>query len=412
VSAEERVTYRSVLANREFTAILAGQGLSTMGDQLARIAIAILIFERTDSAFAASATYAASFLTYLLGGPILSAMSDRYPRTTVMIVCDLVRVPAILALCRHGLPVWAYFVVIAFIGLFGPPFDSARSALQPDLLQGDEYVVGSGLMNIVLQFGQVLGFVAGGALVTLISARGTLLIDAATFLVSAGLVLLWVRPRRAAQAPEDRGRILKDTLDGIRLVRASADLQRYLLFSVLTSAAVITPEGLAVPVSRSLGAGNTAAGFLTAAIPAGTVIGGLLVLRLEPAVRLARLPELALLCVVPLLATPLISDVRGLVALWFVAGLGNCVTLIAAAAYMQACPAEFRSRAYGVAVTLLQASQGAGLLVAGWIASPLGTRAAAATVATFVLVSLVSLPSLRLPRIAQGNSQFVRGKAQ
>ncbi|MDX6217399.1 MAG: hypothetical protein QOG99_2983, partial [Frankiales bacterium] len=309
------MTYRAVLANREFAALLIGQGLSTIGDQLARIAIAILVFERTGSALAASATYAVSFLTYLLGGPVLSAVSDRYPRAGVMVMCDVLRAPAILLLCASDVPLWAYFVVLVLVGLLSPPFDSARSGLQPDLLPGDQYVVGNGLMNLVLQFGQVLGFLAGGALVGLVSTRGALAIDAASFLISAGFVLACVVPRRAAQDRADRGRLLTDTRKGVSLVRSSPALRRYLLYSVLTSAAVITPEGLAVPVSRALHSDNVMAGFLTAAIPAGTVIGGLVVLRLAPERRLVLLPHLSLLCTVPLLFTPLVNQAALLVAL-------------------------------------------------------------------------------------------------
>ncbi|MCU1624570.1 MAG: transporter [Frankiales bacterium] len=406
------MTYRAVLANREFAALLVGQGLSTIGDQLARIAIAILVFERTGSALAASATYAVSFLTYLLGGPVLSAVSDRYPRAGVMVMCDVLRAPAILVLCAPDVPLWAYFVVLVVVGLMSPPFDSARSGLQPDLLPGDQYVVGNGLMNLVLQFGQVLGFLAGGALVGLVSARGALAIDAASFLISAGFVLACVVPRRAAQDRADRGRLLTDTRKGVSLVRSSPALRRYLFFSVLTSAAVITPEGLAVPVSRALHSDNVMAGFLTAAIPAGTVIGGLVVLRLSPERRLVLLPHLSLLCTVPLLVTPLINQAAMLVALWCLAGLGNCVTLIAAAAYMQACPPEFRSRAYGVAVTLLQATQGVALLVSGWLAGPVGTRGAVALVAAVVVLGLAGLPVLRATSEPQGVPHFVRGNAR
>jgi MFS family permease len=411
VTGEPRVTYRAVLANREFAALLVGQGLSTVGDQLARIAIAILVFERTGSALAASATYAVTFLTYLLGGPVLSVFSDRYPRAGVMVLCDVIRAPAILTLCASDVPLWTYFLVLILVGLLSPPFDSARSGLQPDLLPGDQYVVGNGLMNLVLQFGQVLGFLVGGALVGFLSARGALAIDAASFLVSAGFVLACVAPRRAAQEKAQRGRLLTDTLNGVTLVRSSALLRRYLLFSVLTSAAVITPEGMAVPISRSLHGGNLAAGVLTAAIPAGTVIGGLAILRVAPARRLELLPRLSLLCTVPLLVTPLISGIPLLTAIWVLAGLGNCVTLVAAAAYMQACPPDFRSRAYGVAVTLLQATQGAVLLLVGWLAAPVGPRASIAVLAGVALVALVALPSLRSIREPQGTRHFVRENA-
>ena len=388
MAAGERVTYRAVLRNREFAALIFSQGLSTLGDQLARIAVSILVFVHTGSALAASATYAVAYLAYLFGGPILSAISDRRPRVGVMVVCDVARAPAILALAVFQPPVWVYFVVLVFVGLLSPPFDSARSAIQPEILDGEAYRVGNALMNVVLQGGQVLGFVLGGALVSLISERGALAIDAATFLVSAGLVLSGVRPRAAAQTEADRAGLIADTRNGFRYVRRSPELIRYLTLSLLTSAAVIAPEGLAVPTSRSLGGGAIAAGFLTAAIPAGTVLGGLLILRLPIERRLLWLPRVALLTPLPLLATPMADSLDVVFVLWFVAGLGNCVSLVAASAYMEACPGELRARAYGVAVTALQVAQGAVLLLSGALSDPLGPSSAIAVLAAAAIALL------------------------
>jgi MFS family permease len=403
-----------VLANREFAALLISQTLSVAGNQLARIAVAILVYQRTGSAFAASATYALSYLTYLLGGPVLSAISDRSPRVEVMVVCDLLRAPLILALCISGLPLWTLFLSLAAVGLLSPPFDSACSALQPEILAGDAYVVGNGLIHVVLEFAQVLGFVAGGALVALTSTRGALAVDAATFMISAGVVLALIASRAPAQEAGQRGTLLSDTRQGFTYVRGDAELRKYLMFAVLTSIAIVVPEGMAVPAARTLGGGDIAAGFLTAAIPAGTVLGGFAVLRLPTARRLELLPVLSLFSGLVLLVSPLVQNVSGLVALWVVAGLGNCVSLVSAAAYVQASPAQLRARTYGVAVTALQAGQGLSLLLAGGLAGPLGPRQSVSAMAALVLCGLLALPSLRpsSPTPPQGKRDLVRSSLQ
>jgi MFS family permease len=171
-TTSERVRYRAVLANREFAALYGAQCLSLLGDQLARIAIAILVFQRTDSPLAASSTYAVSYLTYLFGGPLLAGLADRYPRLVVMVCCDLVRAPLVLLLCIEGLPMWLVFGLVGLLGGLAPAFDSARSALQPDVLRGESYVVGNALLNVTMQVSQVIGFVLGGTVVALTSVRG------------------------------------------------------------------------------------------------------------------------------------------------------------------------------------------------------------------------------------------------
>jgi MFS family permease len=406
VAAGERVTYRAVLRNREFAALIFSQGLSTLGDQLARIAVAILVFERTGSDLAASATFAISYLTYLLGGPVLSAISDRRPRVTVMVVCDLIRAPVMLVLCFPHQPLWTIFLGLTVVGAFAPPFDSARSAIQPDILKGEAYSVGNALMNVVLQLGQVLGFVAGGAMVAFVSVRGALAVDAATFFISAGALLAFVRHRAAAQQKASRAGLLSDTAAGFRLVRRSSDLLRFLGLSIIASLGLVAGEGLAVPVSAELGRGSLLAGILTAALPAGFVIGGLLVVRLPVERRLDLLFPLALLCLVPLALSPLVREAGVLVALWFLAGLGSSLNLIASAAYVQACPAEFRSRAYGVAVSALFGCQGLVLLAAGVLAEQTGPRTAVALVALPLALIVAVMPGLR--SAPQENLQSVR----
>ena len=62
--------------------------------------------------------------------------------------------------------------------LLGPPFSSARSAMLPDVLPGDKFVLGSAIGNITYQASQILGFVAGAAFVAALNPNGTLALDA------------------------------------------------------------------------------------------------------------------------------------------------------------------------------------------------------------------------------------------
>jgi hypothetical protein len=63
----------------------------------------------------------------------------------------------------------------------GAPFVSARTALLPDILPGDRFVLGSAVGNITYQASQILGFVAGAAVVGVLRPNMTLGIDAVSF---------------------------------------------------------------------------------------------------------------------------------------------------------------------------------------------------------------------------------------
>ncbi len=381
--------YGAVLRHREFRAVLLAEALSTLGDQVARIAVALLVLERSGSAFAASATYACSYLTWLVGGPFLSAVADRFPRRRVMVVCDLLRMALIASLAVPGTPLWAVFAVLVLVGLLAPPFDAARSSLCADLLTGEHYVVGNALTNAVSQAGQLLGFVLGGTLVVWLGVGGALLVDALTFGLSAVLLVLQVRERGAVLLERDAARATtrwREAVAGFALLRRTPRLRLLLCWGLLSAMAVIAPEGLAVAIAEQDGRGPFVAGLLTASVPAGFLVGSWLVLRLPAERREALFPVLVTASCLPLLLTAVIDDAVVLCAVWMLAGVGNALQLVANSAFVQAVPAHLRGRAYGVAGTLLMAVQGVVLLLAGALAELTGPRAPVAVMAAGTLL--------------------------
>ena len=387
---------RHVLRDPEFRAVLLADALSTVGDQVARIAVALAVLERSGSPFAASATYACSYLTWLLGGPFLTALADRYPRRRVMVVCDLLRMVLVGALAVPGTPLWAVFAVLVLVGLLAPPFEAAHSSLLADVLSGDRYVVGNALTNAVGQAGQLLGFVAGGGMVVLLGVSGALLADAATFGLSA-LLLLRVREREhRVHGQETSTTRWQEAVAGFALLGRSPRLRLLLCWGLLSATAVIAPEGLAVAVAEQDGRGPFVAGLLTASVPAGFLVGSWLVLRLAPERREQLFPYLVVTSCVPLMLTAVVQDALVLCGLWAVAGAGNALQLVANSSYVQAVPAHLRGRAFGVAATLLMAVQGVVLLAAGALAEVTGPRVPVAVLAAACLL-LVPLLAAATP---------------
>jgi MFS family permease len=403
-----RASYRAVLRDRDFRALLLSDGLSTLGDQVARIAVALLVLERSGSALAASATYALSYLTWMIAGPLLSALPDRYPRRRVMVVCDLLRAALVAVLALPGLPLWTVFAVLTVTGLLAPPNDAARSALLADLLDGEQYVVANALNNIVGQAGQVLGFLLGGALVLALGVQRALLVDAGTFLVSALLLQLLVRERpfeRLAASASAVG----EALAGVRLVMGDPRLRNLLGWGLLTACSIIATEGLAVAAVEEQDGGPLLAGVLTGAPPVGFLVGSWLLLRVAPERREGLFPWLVAATCAPLLLSPLVDDLWLLAGLWAVAGLGNALQLIANSSFVQAVPRHLRGRAFGFAGSTLFATQGVVLLGAGGLAELTGPREAVSLLAA---ASLLVLPFLRrAPRQIQAQGSGAPGRS-
>jgi len=160
-TTDRPATFREVLASREFAALYAASTLSWVGDYVARAAVAALVYQQTNSVVASAAAFAISYLPWLGIGPVLTALAERYPYRRVMIGCDLARMCLMALVALPGMPIPATLVLLFCSALLNPPFDAARSATMPRLLEGDRYVVGLSLSASTLQFAQIVGYLAG-----------------------------------------------------------------------------------------------------------------------------------------------------------------------------------------------------------------------------------------------------------
>ena len=243
------------------------------GDQLARVALTVLVYDRTGSALLAAVTFAASIVPTFLGGVMLSGLADRLPRRQVMIACDLIRCVLVLVMAIQGLPVGLLVGLLFAVTLVGAPFTSARAALFPDVLPGDRFVLGTAVTITTNQLAQVAGFLVGGTLVNFLGIRTSLVIDAGTFLLSALIVRLGIRWRPAArERARTRDHPVAALVAGARLVFGTPRLRIPMYFGWL-AAFYNAPEGIAVPLASSLGGGSVTVGLVLAAEAFGAMAG-------------------------------------------------------------------------------------------------------------------------------------------
>ncbi|HEY0403141.1 MAG TPA: MFS transporter [Blastococcus sp.] len=371
-----QATFREVFAVREFRPLFGTFLLSTAGDELARVALTVLVYQRTSSSLLSAMTFAIGHLPWLLGGPLLSALADRLPRHRVLIAADVTRAALLGLMAIPGTPLPILLALLFLVSLCAPPFESARSALMADVLDGDRYAVATSLTNITLQLAQVVGFLSAGALVVALGPSAALLIDGATFAVSA----LWLagglqpRPAPASEAAEGRRSLWQDTGDGLRLIGRSPRLLAIMGVLWVATLFAYASEGVAAPLVEELGHGTTAIGVLLAANPLGVTIGGLVIARLVAPDRRERLVvPLVVLSLAPILVAGLVAVLAepGALAFWlvigllFVSGLGASWLIPLNVSFVQAVPNAYRGRAFGVAVSGLYGVQAIGALLAG-----------------------------------------------
>jgi predicted MFS family arabinose efflux permease len=363
-----RTSFRDVFAVGEFRALWMAQLLSVIGDQLARVALTVLVYDRTRSALLAAITFVVSIVPTFIGGVTLAWLADRYPRRAVMIACDVACALLVAVMAIPGVPLAVLVALLFVVTLAGAPFLAARAAVYPDVLTGDSYVIGTAVSLTTLQFAQVIGFATGGVLVGFFGARTSLLADAATFVASALIVRIWIRPRAAPATATsgDRGPSrLAGIAAGARLVFARPALRIPMLFGWL-AAFYNAPEGVATPLARAVGGGAAAVGVLLAAQALGQTVGAIIFSRfVAPGARLRLMGPLAVATCAVLALFAWLPGLAISLLILIASGLFASYQLAANAAFVRATPQERRSQAFGLAQGGMSLGQGTVMILAG-----------------------------------------------
>jgi predicted MFS family arabinose efflux permease len=393
-----KVRFGELLAVGEFRALWLAQIGSVLGDQLARVALTILVYGRTHSALLAAVTFAASVVPDFVGGVFLAGLADRYPRRRVMILCDVIRLVLVLAMTVPRLPIAVLVALLFTATMAGSPFTSARAAIYPDVLRGDLFVLGTSVTLTTYQFAQVLGLALGGTVATLAGVRGALILDAGTFAISALIIKLWVRPRpaaRSADAPPSSRRA--DVLAGIRLVFGNPQLRTPMLLGWL-ALFYNAPEAIATPLSAGLGAGDVGVGLILASLACGAAVGAIAFGRLaSSATRLAWMRPLAVASCATLVAFAFRPDFPLVLVILFVAGLCDCYQIVAVTLFVRAAPDRHRSQAFGLAQAGMSLGQGAAMIVAGAAAQRYAPATVVAVAGALGAVAAIIISAGRLP---------------
>jgi MFS family permease len=174
----------------DFLKLWAGQTVSAFGSVVGGTALqfaAILSLHASpvDMALLGAANLAPAILTGLVAG----AWIDRLRRRPLMIAADLGRaallgtipLAAVLGIFR----IQQLFVVAFLTGLLALVFDVSYQSYLPTLVSRESLVEGNSKVSATGSISEVSGFGLAGWLVQLFSAPITILIDAASFVVSA-----------------------------------------------------------------------------------------------------------------------------------------------------------------------------------------------------------------------------------
>lgn len=366
-SSPQRASFRDVFALGEFRALWASQVLSAGGDRLALVAFTLLIYDRTRSPLLAAIAFASGTLPYIVGAMFLAGLADRFPRRTVMVACDVVRMVLVAVLLVPGMPLVAMIVLLYAVTAVQPLFDAARSAIVRDIVTTETYPLAAGVMQSTFRILIVGGAALGGVLVALVGARTALAADAATFALSGVILQAGLRSRPAA-AKNAKPNAISQLVSGTRLVFGDPALRVLMLIAWL-AAFYNVPEALAAPYARELGGGPAAAGLLLAFSQLGSVVVmPYFTKRIGPLTRLRWMGPMAVCTCLVLALAALRLSLAVSMAILCLSNTFTVYQIAANTAFVERVPNERRAQAFGLANAGLIVGQGLAFAAAGAVA--------------------------------------------
>lgn len=280
--AKDAATTSQSKLSGDFWKFWTGQTISSLGSSVTIFALPLLVYKLTGSPLNLGISSAANFLPYLFFGLVLGAWTDRVNRKRMMIFVDVARalvVGSIPLLALLGiLPIWWIYLVGFVHSTLSICFDAGQFAAIAGLVKQDDLVTANGRIQASYSGAQVIGPLLAGALVAFVPLSTLMLIDALSFLVSSGSLLL-VRASFNARREQtgEKTSIRRDVMEGLRYVLGHPVLRNISLMMAMVNFVGSTYGAQIVLFAKErLSASDPQVSLLFSAGSLGVVITGLL----------------------------------------------------------------------------------------------------------------------------------------
>jgi len=360
--------------------ILAAQALSSGGTSVSTVALAFMVFKLTGSVLHMGGVMAASAFPLVVTSIIGGAVLDRFSAKNVMVLSDLARAVLIFAmpfLAQRA--VGFIYLVAALMGVFAALFNPGQIKLIGDLADREYLVRANSYLGVSRDGAELIGYLLGGVLVTFVGYTLTFSIDAASYVVSA-LLLLGLPKALPRVGPVPRlGALIAESPAVVARLWHRPGLRTNLLLATFATMAIMmnipNSYGLALDVFDRGAAGLAALEVLTAS---GLIVGGLIISRMSLQGDKNRYASFSLVAMGVCMIGVSFSGLFWLsIALMGLVGVANVWQFVPSITMFQEAPAEAdKGRLISLRAGLGQMGMTSGLLLGGILGEALGITSA------------------------------------
>jgi MFS family permease len=348
---------------------------SSLGTLLATVALVIDVKDRTNSGPWVAALMFVEFLPAVAVGLFFGPFLDRLPRRGVMIVSDLVRC-AVFCTLPFATSAGQIVALAAVAGFTTGFFRPAVYAGLPNLVPEHELAAANSLIQTSENVSWTLAPVIGGALVAATNPDTAYWVNAASFLLSALLLMQIPADKLQGALAVSRG-FVRDLAEGFGRVLRTRVLRTVLIVWTIALAAIAATNTAQVFLAKDVfSGGDFGYGLIFGCIGLGLALGsfgaGTWVERRSVGTVYA---ASILLTAIGLAAAGVMPNVWAALPCFVLSGVGNGVAIVCNSLLVQrGASDEVRGRVFTVIMSVNYLAYGVAVLVAGPLTDAYGPR--------------------------------------
>ena len=362
-----------------------------LANETARVAVVLLVLDRTHSPALAGALVAALTLPSLVTGPLLGAWLDRTAHRRSAFVANQLLMPLVLVgllLAAGHCASWVVVALGAAAGITSPVLTGGFTGLIGPLVPAAVLRQAYGAESTSYNVAGVAGPALAGVLAASFSAASAVVTAAALSAVALVAVLRVPMPRPESAATEG---LVRSVWTGLRHLATTPALRSVTVATTLSFAGMGAFPVLFPALAKQLGAKEAASGALFSAFAVGALLGSLATAARSPRtgpLRLALLGIGGLAVVFGVVA--LVDSLPVVVALVVLAGVFEGPVLSSTLTVRELhSPTSMRTQVVMTAASLKFAGYALGSAVAGHVVAASGAHGAVLLVAGCQVAGLI-----------------------
>lgn len=264
---------------KSFIILWLTQSFSALGSAMTNFALVIWLYNDSGSALTTAMLAVCSYAPYVLMSIFAGAVSDKWNKKTIMLVCDsiaaLCTVLVLVLLRTDSLEVWHLYVLNALNGLMNtiqqPASDVASTMITPE----KHYQKTSGMRSFSNSLVSILTPVFATAVAALWGVEAVIAIDLLTFLTAFITLLFFIRIPEPERKSEKEESFLQTAKSGLVYLKTNRGILWLILFLAAINffASMYDAAFPAMILSKS---NQTALGVVNAFVGIATLAGSVI----------------------------------------------------------------------------------------------------------------------------------------